>query len=282
MADRERDVRILLSPLELRVALLARAGLKRWEIAQVLNLKEGTVKSQLERITAKLRPGWKKSSFWLWPELSCELEEVISELKEQSSSGPSEYTLVRKAMEGNLAGSHAAMLYLLGYPSLKGRKFIDEARSLQWKLIQLGDKGEVLVLSAGARFWLKPALETLIENKYLKFLQSDGTSYYRPSWLPYLTSGRVRGTKGAYYRIMSNKDYVQGFLMKWLSTELKYYVECLHMKMLKRWQAISRMACLAGKQPPDPLPSLEMLYQEARSFLFPRKDEGGLLGKGIL
>ncbi|WP_172839171.1 response regulator transcription factor [Thermanaeromonas toyohensis] len=288
MGDQKRDVRLLLSPLELRVALLARAGLKRWEIARALNLKEGTVKSQLKRITAKLRPGWKKDTFWLWPEVSRELEEAINELqslhykkdkkasKEVASSRPSEYTLVRKAIEGNLAGSQAAILYLLGHPSLKGRKFIAEARSLQWKLIQLGDKGEALALSAGARFWLKPALETLVENRYLKLLQSDGTSFYRPSWLPYLTPNRARGTRGAYYRIAGGtKEYVQGFLLKWLATELEPYIARIHAKMFKRWQALSRMACLAGREPPEPPPTLEMLWREAQSFLFSPEQHRG-------
>ncbi|MCG0278920.1 MAG: helix-turn-helix transcriptional regulator [Thermanaeromonas sp.] len=276
MGGRERDVRVVLSPLELKVALLARAGLKRWEIARVLNIKEGTVKSQLERITAKLQPGWKKSSFWLWPEVSGELEEAVNELRDlhcqKDNEILSEYTLVRKAVEGDLPGSEAAVLYLLGYPSFKGRKFIGVARSLQWKLIQLGDKGEVLALSAGARFWLKPALEVLTENRHLKFLHSDKTSYYRPSWLPYLVSGRARGTRGAYYRITGNREYVQGFLLKWSHTELERYVKNLHSIMAKRWQALSRMACLAGRQPPHPLPTTEMLWREARSFLFPEEE----------
>lgn len=277
MVRNNRDVCLILSELELRVALLSKAGLKRWEIAHALGIKEGTVKSQLERIKAKLGAGWKEDPSIFWPELSGELKEAISNLRSPAPvlfTRAANYTGVRQAEKGALSPAEAVILQLQGQSSPAGKRYLQKARSTQWRLIQLGDKGQALFVSAGVRFWLRPALAVLVENKYLKFFQSDGGSeLYRPSWLPYVTQGRARGTRAAYYKItgIGTRDYVQRYLSLWVAGDLEVYAAQLHTRMEQRWQALSRMARLAGKSIPPPPPSLEMLLEEARSFLIPRQ-----------
>lgn len=277
MVRNNQDVRLILSELELRVALLAKTGLKRWEIAQVLGIREGTVKSQLERIKGKLGDGWKEAPYLFWPELSEELKEAINNLRSPAPilfTRAAHYTGVRQAEERALSPAEAVILQLQGQCSPAGKRYLQKARSTQWRLIQLGHKGQALFVSGGARFWLRPALVVLVENKYLKFFQSDSSSeLYRPAWLPYVIQGRARGTRAAYYKItgIGTRDYVQRYLSLWVAGDLEVYVAQLHTRMEQRWQALSRMARLAGKSIPPPPPSLEMLLEEARSFLIPRQ-----------
>lgn len=275
MKTEMRDVRLLLSDLELKVALLAKMGLKRWEIARVLGVKEGTVKSQLDRIKGKLRTDWKKDPDLLWPEISRELEEAVEELgySKRALEGRVNYTLLRQAVEGELSPAETVILHLQGQPSPAGSKYLKKARSAQWKLIQMADRGQALFVGAGARFWLRPALAELVANKHLKFFQSDGTGeLYRPDWLPYLVAGRARGTRPAYYKIAGKgaRDYVQRYLLLWLDNCLETYVAELHTRMERRWQALTRMAQLAGHKIPDRPPTLEMLLAEARYYLIGR------------
>lgn len=284
--EKAGDVRLVLSPLELRVALLARAGLSRWEIATALSLQEGTVKSQLERVTAKLKPGWKENPELRWPGLQEEVLKAVQTLrggpptagrqaaKEAAAAGAPgkagiSYTAVRRAVEGGLVKPEAGILQLLGHPSGAGRKYLQQARSFQWQLVARGNGDKVMYIDGGARFWLKPALEVLLENKYLRFWQSDSQGdSYRPMWLRFVAAGRARGTKPAYYKITAGSgDRVCSYLGFWVLHELENYVASLYEKMQQRWQALQRLACMAGKPAPPPLPTPEELLKEARAAL---------------
>lgn len=75
------DARLTLSRLELQIALLSRSGLRRWEIASVLDIQKGTVKSQLERVTSKLGSDWKDRGDIHWPELELEVQQAILDLQ---------------------------------------------------------------------------------------------------------------------------------------------------------------------------------------------------------
>ncbi|PRR69041.1 hypothetical protein [Neomoorella humiferrea] len=252
------DARLELAQLELRVALLAREGLKRWEIAAALGIQIGTVKSQLERVADKLGPDWKEKKNIVWPELD---EEVLSALKTLREGD----NLVAIEEEDSVP-EEAAILHLKGVANKTGSNYLHQARALQWRLLLLGD-GRALHVGAAARFWIKPALSFLSENKYIRFLNSDvGDEPYRPWWLPYTTGGRARGTRAAFYKIIdaSAGEYVCNYLQFWLEDELEDYVTRLYSRMKQRWQALSRIARSAGRTVPVPPPSLAELLQEAR------------------
>ncbi|MDN5344344.1 MAG: hypothetical protein PWQ18_455 [Clostridia bacterium] len=293
MPDKTLDARLNLAPLELRVALLARAGLTRWETAAALGLKPGTVKSQLERVAAKLGHDWKDKGRIVWPELEEEVRQAVKALQAQGDS-PSgsqggsleptsgmeaglkgnreiavtssrqkiSLTSVRLALEGALAPAEAAILQLQGLPSRAGGAYLQKARATQWQLLLLGEN-RVLYTSAAARFWLKPALSALNDNKYIRFFHSDSEDEpYRPWWLPYTTSGRARGTRAAYYKIgdASGGEYARSFLDTWVTAELGEYVERLHARMRQRWHALSFIARSSGRpQPPAPPTGAELL-----------------------
>lgn len=312
------DARLTLSRLELQIALLARAGLKRWEIATVLGIQQGTVKSQLERVTAKLGPTWKERKDVLWPELEPEVHQAVLVLQGPEAGNPMEeaileaaptlpalglraarsspvvrtdggvtpegitpegatmdlvepmdFSSARRALEGELTPGEAAILQLEGLPSPKGRAFLRQARSTQWQLLLLGECRSLYV-SAGARFWLKPALAVLSDNRQIRFLQSDNSDEpYRPWWLPYTTSGRARGTNAAYYKLQdaASGEYASSYLRDWIDNDLENYVASLHARMQQRWRALNRIALAAGRGKPRPLPDLPALLAEARRVL---------------
>ncbi|MGI9862129.1 LuxR C-terminal-related transcriptional regulator [Moorella naiadis] len=84
------DARLQLSRLELQIALLSINGLKRWEIATVLDIQKGTVKSQLERVTSKLGLDWKDREDIYWPELELEVQQALlnlQKIKDESDAG---------------------------------------------------------------------------------------------------------------------------------------------------------------------------------------------------
>ncbi len=312
------DARLTLSRLELQIALLARAGLKRWEIATVLGIQQGTVKSQLERVTAKLGSTWKERKDVLWPELEPEVHQAVLALQAPASGHPTDvatievaatspaldlpatgvspaagtaggailegittepaatvqqepmdFTSARRALEGELTPGEAAILQLQGLPSPRGRAFLKRARSTQWQLLLLGECRSLYV-SAGARFWLKPALAVLSDNRQIRFLQSDNSDEpYRPWWLPYTTSGRARGTNAAYYKLQdaATGEYASSYLRDWMDNDLENYVASLHARMQQRWRALNRIALAAGRGKPRPLPDLPALLAEARRVL---------------
>lgn len=316
VAKEKIDARLTLSRLELQIAILSRAGLKRWEIAIVLGIKEGTVKSQLERVTAKLGPTWKERKDVLWPELEPEVQQAVLDLQgttavifrdenslEEAAAAvaargsltqglpadrtrggdgsgaertdakdqlePMDFTLARRAQEGELTPGEAAILQLQGLPSSKGRAFLYRARSTQWQLLLLGESRSLYV-SAGARFWLKPALAVLGDNRQIRFLQIDNSDEpYRPWWLPYTTSGRARGTNAAYYKLqdIAAGEYASNYLRAWMDYDLENYVASLHARMQRRWRALNRIALAAGRSKPRPLPDLPALLAEARRVL---------------
>ncbi|WP_406676613.1 hypothetical protein [Moorella sp. ACPs] len=262
------DARLKLAKLELQVALLARAGLKRWEIATALGLQQGTVKSQLERVAAKLGSNWKGRTNIIWPELEEEVLRAVRSLQEQNKQEIS-FNSARMAMEGEISPDEAVILQLQGVPSRAGSTYLRQARAVQWHLLLLGE-GRVLHVGAAARFWIKPALTALADNKYIRYLHSDnGDDPYRPWWLPYTTSGRVRGTRAAYYKLgdASAGDYVRNYLQAWLDGELADYVTHLYSRMQHRWQALSRIARIAGRPEPIPPPTRAELLAEARQVL---------------
>ncbi|WP_258359645.1 hypothetical protein [Moorella sulfitireducens (nom. illeg.)] len=262
------DARLKLANLELQVALLARAGLKRWEIATALGLQQGTVKSQLERVANKLGPNWKGRPDIIWPELEEEVLHAIKSLQEQNKQEIN-FNYARMAMEGSISPDEAAILQLQGVPSPAGTAYLRRARAVQWHLLLLGD-GRVLHVGAAPRFWIKPALTFLADSKYIRYLHSDnGDDPYRPWWLPYTTGGRVRGTKAAYYKLgdASAGDYVSNYLQAWLEEELVDYVTRLYSRIQQRWLALSRIARNAGRKEPEPPPTQEELLLEARQAL---------------
>ncbi|CEP66467.1 Transcription regulator LuxR, C-terminal [Moorella glycerini] len=291
------DARLNLAKLELQVALLARAGLKRWEIATALTIQQGTVKSQLERVAAKFGSGWKYRTDIIWPELEEDVRQAVQALKEQGSNSSLtregteviitgqdgsqgaggeiaatavqqviSFNSARRAMEGDLSPHEAAILQLQGLPSKAGSTYLHQARAVQWQLLLLGE-GRVLHVGAAARFWMKPALSGLAGNRYIRYLHSDNVDEpYRPWWLPYTTNGRVRGTRAAYYKIgdASDGDYVCNYLEAWLDGELGDYVAHLHARMQQRWQALSLIARTSGRPEPMPPPTWVQLLAEAR------------------
>ncbi len=293
MSDHTIDARLNLAPLELQVALLARVGLTRWEMATALGLQQGTVKSQLERVAAKLGHDWKDQDGIVWPELEEEVRQAVRVLQAQNNilvgdqggdenpanaidagqEGGREIAAtaprqavnpdsVRLALEEEIAPAEAAILQLQGLPSRAGTAYLRQARATQWQLLLLGEN-RVLYTSAPARFWLKPALAALNDNRYIRFFHSDSEDEpYWPWWLPYTTNGRARGARAAYYKIgdASGGEYARNFLEAWVATELEEYVYRLHTRMQQRWQALSRIARSSGRpQPPQPPADSELL-----------------------
>ncbi|MBE3581765.1 MAG: helix-turn-helix transcriptional regulator [Thermoanaerobacteraceae bacterium] len=259
--------RLTLAELELQVALLARAGLKRWEIAASLGIKPGTVKSQLERITAKLGPGWRDRPDIVWPEVA---EEVLQAVKWVQDRNEEEayFRGFRAAVEGGIAPEESGILRLQGVLSAAGTAYLRQARALQWKLLLWGD-GRILRVGAAARFWIKPALSFLVAGKYIRYLRADsGEEPYRPWWLPY-TGGRVRAAKAAFYKMptAADRDYVGNYLEDWIDRELPAYVTRLHKRMQQRWLALRLIARSAGRKEPEPPPSPEELFSEAQECL---------------
>ncbi len=293
MSDHTIDARLNLAPLELQVALLAREGLTRWEMATALGLQPGTVKSQLERVAAKLGHDWKDQDGIVWPELEEEVRQAVRALQAQNSNPAEERDgnagstgaldtgqeggreiaaatsrqavnpdSVRLAMEEEITPAEAAILQLQGLPSRAGTAYLRQARATQWQLIILGEN-RVLYTSAPARFWLKPPLAALNDNRSIRFFRSDSEDEpYRPWWLPYTTNGRARGARAAYYKIgdASGGEYARNFLEAWVATELEEYVYRLYTRMQQRWQALSRIARASGRpQPPQPPADSELL-----------------------
>lgn len=299
------DAQLALSKLELQVALLSRAGLKRWEAAMVLGIGKGTIKSQLERVTAKLGPDWKNDASLKWPQLDPDVQQAVRALK--ITPGPTgrmtggdgtavsasdaakaaadlpaageitaipthqgiSFDTARRALSGKLSPEETAIIHLQGLPSKTGRTYLKKARSVQWQLLL--NEGRVLHIGAGARFWLKPALAHLTNNRYIRFFHSDKTEApYRPRWLPYITSGRVRATRAAYYKMGDNHaaEYSLSYLGNWINNELEAYVARLHKLMQQRSQALQSIARSAGRSVVPPLlPTLEELMTEARAAI---------------
>jgi len=235
------DTRLVLSKLELQAALLARAGLKRWEIAAVLGIRKGTVKSQLERVAAKLGPGWKSNASLKWPQLDAGVRQAVRVVKKPAgvtgaipavvpaaAPGPAVPgpTASGPATSGVAAGEIAATLarqnisYAAARRALEGELSPEEAAVIHLQGLPsragaaylkkarsvqwhvLLNKGRTLYVGTGARFWLKPAITYLAGNRYIRFLHSDKTEEpYRPWWLPYTSGGRARGTRAAYYTL---------------------------------------------------------------------------------
>lgn len=303
MTERIVDARLYLARLELQVALLARAGLKRWEIAMALGIQQGTVKSQLERVVAKLGSEWKDRSDIFWPELEKDVRQAVETLKNQQGTtdgnggsdrgGPAglvgvpetgeeiaataigrqriSFSSARRAIEGEFSPAEAAILHLQGLPSRAGGLYLRQARATQWQLLLLGEN-RVLYTSAAARFWLKPALASLCDQGYIRFFHSDTTDEpYRPWWLPYTTNGRARGTRAAYYKVgsVAAGEYARNFLEAWVTSELEDYVNCLHARMQQRWRALMRIARASGRPEPADPPGLAELLSAAREALTP-------------
>ncbi|MDK2821392.1 MAG: hypothetical protein PWP31_1357 [Clostridia bacterium] len=259
-----------LSKLECQVAYLSQAGLKRWEIAKSLGIQPGTVKSQLERVKAKLGPEWKEKVKINCPEIAKEVKEAVQTIKEISAALEiTNFAAVRKMLEGELSLQESAILYLQGLNSKTGKEYLRKARSVQWQLIRLnGDR--LLYVNAGARFWLKPALTELMENRSISFLNSDmAEDPYRPWWLPYISKGRTRATRAANYEIKANTGYkyVGNFLTNWIDNQLELYVTSLYTRMQQRWQALHKIAIAAGREAPESLPALAELLAEARAAI---------------
>lgn len=261
--------RLALAGLELQVALLARAGLKRWEIAASLGIKPGTVKSQLERIAGKLGPGWRDRTDIVWPELDEEVLQAVRCVRDGDGNGEeASFRAFRCAAEESISPEEAAILRLQSVPSAAGRAYLRQARALQWKLLMWGD-GRILRVGAAARFWMRPALSFLAAGKYIRYLRADsGEEPYRPWWLPY-TGGRVRAAKAAFYKMptAADRDYVGNYLEDWIDRELPGYVARLHRRMQQRWLALDRIARSTGRKEPEPPPSPEELFWEARQAL---------------
>lgn len=299
MPGKSADARLVLSKLELRVALLARAGLKRWEIAAGLGISKGTVKSQLERVAAKLGPGWKGNAGLKWPQLDPEVWQAVRALKKpacaagtipaavpaaapgpaagQAAAGETAAALARqniscaaarRALEGKLSPDEAAIIHLQGLPSRAGGAYLKRARSVQWRILL--NEGRTLYVGNGARFWLKPALAYLADNRHIRFLHSDKTEKpYRPWWLPYISSGRARGTRAAYYTLRDGTaaEYTRSYLDIWINSELEVYVTRLYARMQQRWQALHSIARSAAAGGPVSLPTPADLLDEARAAL---------------
>ncbi|NLW07767.1 MAG: hypothetical protein GX039_07330 [Clostridia bacterium] len=310
------DVRLRLSKLELQVATLSRAGLTRWQIAAVLGLRKGTIKSQLERVKYKLGPDWKENASLRWPILDPDVQQAVRDLKipagfgsgREGSAAPGQkenltpdtggqappaaasgpvaalpadneiaatltrqnigFDTARQALEGGLSPEEAAIIHLQGLPSRAGSTYLKKARSVQWQIML--NKDRTLYVNPGARFWLKPALGFLTDNRYLRFFHSDKTSEpYRPWWLPYISSNRVRATRAAYYKMADNSaaEYSRFYLDKWIKGELELYAARLHALMQQRWQALHRIARSAGRGTPEAPPTLEELITAAQAAL---------------
>lgn len=237
----------ILTALELKIALLARLGLKRWEIAYALNIGEGTVKSQQDRITSKLGTNWKEREDLSWPELSNEIKETIKLLNKEADYTDELHEQGKKLFQLNLFKEMG-----IGEP----KKYFLHKRF----------QG-LLYISGGLRFWTRPALEYLKEQRIIKLEgKNDEEEPYNPEWLKLIGVVRVRDVNAGIYLI---KDYtfVQNYLDAWKENELANYVEWIHGRLLQRWQALELISREFGREIGIQLPNKEMLLNEALSVL---------------
>ncbi len=194
MANGSNNDLICLSTLELKVARLSKAGYHRSGIAAALGVSGNTVKTVLRRIHKKLGDGWKERPIRA-AESHTSLEPVAVSFFEPHPAGE----------WGEIPNNRLVSLSLLVAGSRQG--------------------ATVFRISGMQRFFLRPALAKLVENKHLRLLKVDWYDIYQPEWLPIVNRGR-KTIRAAHY-ITTNGTYVERYLQNYLSHELPNYLEQL-------------------------------------------------------
>lgn len=160
-------VRLLLSPLELEVAQLSRLGFSRTAVAAALGISPGTVRVVLRLVRWKLGPGWQRNGDYAWP------EDEVRPLAGVRRSGA--------------AGEDGAGQAEAGAPVAGG--------AAAGAALELGR----LEFTGLQRFWLKPVLDRLVEERALKLLTARSEGAFAPPWLPLVYHRRL--IRSAVYRI---------------------------------------------------------------------------------
>lgn len=219
--------KIILSARELDVAMLSKAGVGRNGIAGILDLSTNSVKTLIKRIETKLGSDWLKNSQIIWPHY----EEIPQEEQAATSEEPP-YAKAerRKQQEKRLIKNRGTALTILIKTSTEGRY--------------------VLHVAARQRFWLKPILKELEEQRTIKLLAVDWEDYFAPPWLPLVNKGRKKICSAAY--AVNNINHVTGTTRNYLENELED-------RLLEINGQLAKVKRAASNQFKDRIPGLSAL-----------------------
>lgn len=210
----------VLSPFELEVAELARAGYGRNGIAAVLGISPGTVKVVLRQIRWKLGEDWRVNPHLVWPNQGEDaLATAEGALATAQTTGMEE------------AAIPAAAVAVAADPEPDGAmdRWQQEAREgrrlAALMLVQSTPTRTLLKVSGLQRFFLKPLLSALEGEGHLRLLAADRNEVFAPPWLPIVNRGR-RAVRAASY-LVRNEARVRSGLQEYFSVGLTTYVQAL-------------------------------------------------------
>jgi len=242
---------VMLSPLEMDVATMARMDVGRNAISGLFNLSPNSVKKLLHRIEDKLGPDWQKNPCIIWPEpepVGAEAQEEGDETLADSGEGGYYHRLEKELQEQEKRYRVGWFLFI--YKTAGGR--------------------EILHVTAPQRFWLKPVLTELEERKLIKLLAVDWTELFAPHWLPLLNRGRKQirtadyTVRGASYVVKVIEEYLESGLEDYLlrlAARLDEVKNARHLRkkvILPNFDQLKAMALAdlgRGKKTGDKLPT---------------------------
>ncbi|KKM13026.1 hypothetical protein SY88_00180 [Clostridiales bacterium PH28_bin88] len=203
---------VVLSPLEMDVATMARMDVGRNAISVLFNLSPNSVKKLLQRIEDKLGPDWQKNPCIIWPEqpelaATSEAQEEGDETLADTWEGGYCQRLEKELLEQEK--SHRVGRYHFIHKDAGGR--------------------EILHVTGAQRFWLKPVLTELEERKLIKLLAVDWTEPFAPHWLPLLSRGRKQIRTAGY--TLRDAGYVMQVIELYLDVGLEEYLRQLSARL---------------------------------------------------
>lgn len=203
---------VVLSPLEMDVATMARMNVGRNAISGLFGLSPNSVKKLLQRIGHKLGPGWQENPRIVWPEP----EQADAEVQEESNE------LSADAFEN-------------GYYHRLEKELLEQEKRRRsgWLLLVYKISGgrEILHVTGSQRFWLKPVLTELEDQKLFKLLAVDWTDTFAPHWLPLLQRGRKQIRTADYIIRCHGTGYVVKAIEEYLNRGLEEYLRGLAAKL---------------------------------------------------
>lgn len=209
-----------LSPFEMEIAALAKAGYGRNGIAAALGISPGTVKVVLRQIRWKLGEGWRDNPSFAWP---------------SQASGPAKHEQA-STLEGAVSAAEAAATQAAPAATAAESELAEgvgcwerearEGRRLAaLLLVQSAPRRTILKVSGGQRFFLKPLLSALEAEGHLRLLAADRSEVFDPPWLPIVNRGR-KAVRAANY-LVRNEARVKDALQEYFSAGLAGYLRGL-------------------------------------------------------